>query len=349
MRSTRIEQGRSNNGKFLQGDYMSARAIFFLGKFFYCSPLCLCLLIAGCASTWNRAPVIDSAAVESRQTTSQSDTRPDFYTVQKGDTLYSIALNHGIDQKDLAQWNNIEDSGALHIGQQLNLSSLSLSEPTQPSLFSLPDPVLPPPAEMATPNTVPPFGEKHVVNTDKLKVEPKAFKLPYSEQAVAQLKGLADAPPPVAPRADPPAEKNADTGISPVPPTVEGIHGDDRVDWIWPTKGKVLENFSESAKGIDIAGKQGQAVSASAAGKVVYSGAGLRGYGRLIIIKHNNTYLSAYAHNNKLLVTEGQTVTKGQKIAEMGTTDANPVRLHFEIRKNGKPVDPLKHLPGIPR
>ena len=116
-----------------------------------------------------------------------------------------------------------------------------------------------------------------------------------------------------------------------------------------PTNGKVVGEFSESAnrKGIDIAGKQGQPVVASAAGKVVYSGSGLRGYGKLVIIKHNNTYLSAYAHNDQVLVKEGQTVTKGQKIAEMGSTDSDQVKLHFEIRKLGKPVDPAKYLPLI--
>ncbi|MGH8761825.1 MAG: peptidoglycan DD-metalloendopeptidase family protein [Nitrosospira sp.] len=269
---------------------------------------------------------------------------PNLYIVQKGDTLYSIALNHGIDQKDLAQWNNIQDPGAIHIGQQLSLSSPF--PVAQPSLFPLPEPVLPPSAGMA-PNAVPPFEEKHMANTDKLKVEPKAFKLPYSEQAVALLKGGADVPPMAILKADPAAEKKADAGTGPVPPVAEALRDDDRIEWIWPVKGKVLEGFSESTKGIDIAGKSGQPVSASAAGKVVYSGAGLRGYGKLIIIKHNPTYLSAYAHNDKLLVKEGQTVAKGQKIAEMGSTDTNLVKLHFEIRKNGKPVDPLKHLPGI--
>ncbi|MGH8685337.1 MAG: peptidoglycan DD-metalloendopeptidase family protein, partial [Nitrosospira sp.] len=165
--------------------------------------------------------------------------------------------------------------------------------------------------------------------------------------AVALLKGAPGAAPAAILKADPTAEKNVDTGTGTVPPAAEAIRGDDHVEWIWPVKGKLLEAFSESTKGIDIAGKSGQSVSASAAGKVVYSGAGLRGYGKLIIIKHNSTYLSAYAHNNKLLVKEGQTVTKGQKIAEMGNTDANLVKLHFEIRKNGKPVDPMKHLPGI--
>ena len=114
-----------------------------------------------------------------------------------------------------------------------------------------------------------------------------------------------------------------------------------------PAKGKLVGQFSESAnrKGIDIAGKLGQPVLASAAGKVVYSGSGLRGYGKLIIIKHNKTYLSAYAHNDKIIVKEGQSVTRGQKIAEMGNTDSNRVELHFEVRRFGKPVDPAKYLP----
>jgi lipoprotein NlpD len=331
---------------------MRSRPAFLPGRFFssifYCSSLILCLAVAGCESTPQRAPVADANVVESQEITEKPDTvpemasqRPNFYTIQKGDTLYSIALNHGIDQKDLAQWNNIQDPGAIHIGQQLNLSSPS--QLAQPSLFPLSEPALPSAAGAAVPNTIPPFEDKHAVNTDKLKVEPKAFKLPYSEQAVALLKGGA-VPAAVVPKGDLPAGRNVETG--PVPSTPEAIRGEDSLEWIWPAKGKVLEGFSESTKGIDIAGKSGQAVSASAAGKVVYSGAGLRGYGKLIIIKHNNTYLSAYAHNNKLLVKEGQTVAKGQKIAEMGNTDSTLVKLHFEIRKNGKPVDPLKHLPG---
>jgi lipoprotein NlpD len=120
-----------------------------------------------------------------------------------------------------------------------------------------------------------------------------------------------------------------------------------KLDWVWPAKGKIVNGFSEatSLKGIDIAGSAGQPITASAAGKVVYAGSGLRGYGKLIIIKHNETYLSAYAHNRDILVKEGQQVGKGQKIAEMGNTDADQVKLHFEIRRQGKPVDPLRYLP----
>jgi lipoprotein NlpD len=122
---------------------------------------------------------------------------------------------------------------------------------------------------------------------------------------------------------------------------------DDKIIWVWPTAGKLIAGYSDTAslKGIDIAGKAGQPVVASAAGKVVYSGSGLRGYGKLIIVKHNTTYLSAYAHNREILVKEGQQVAKGQKISEMGDTDADQVKLHFEIRRLGKPVDPVKYLP----
>lgn len=361
MTSKGIEQDFSNNGELPLTIIMSFRLIFpqisSFSSVCHGFPFILLLWLAGCESTPHRAPVIDSAAVESQEVkttdteTGSADQRLELYTVQKGDTLYSIARSRGIDQKDLAEWNNIQDPGAIHIGQQLTLSSPSRL--SQPSLFAIPlpsAPSAPSAAVAAAPNTVPALDEKPGINTDKLKVEPKAFKLPYSEQAVAQVKGLPIVPPIVVAKAAPMTEKNAGSEISPVAPiapATEAIDEVDRVEWIWPTKGKVLEAFSESTKGIDITGKPGQPVTASAAGKVVYSGAGLRGYGKLIIIKHNNTYLSAYAHNDKILVKEGQTVTKGQKIAEMGNTDTTAVKLHFEIRKNGKPVDPLKYLPEL--
>ncbi|MGH8650095.1 MAG: peptidoglycan DD-metalloendopeptidase family protein, partial [Burkholderiales bacterium] len=126
-----------------------------------------------------------------------------------------------------------------------------------------------------------------------------------------------------------------------------GPGGEESVAWGWPASGKVISAFSDSAnqRGISIAGKLGQPVLASAAGRVIFSGTGIRGFGKLIVIKHNNTFLSVYAHNSELLVKEGQNVAKGQKIAEMGSTDADQVRLHFEIRRLGKPVDPMKLLP----
>ena len=121
---------------------------------------------------------------------------------------------------------------------------------------------------------------------------------------------------------------------------------DEDVGWIWPAQGVLLAGFDEAKnKGLDIGGKAGDAVVASADGRVVYAGAGLRGYGNLIILKHNNTFLTAYAHNQTLLVKEDQTVKKGQKIAEMGNSDADRVKLHFEVRRQGKPVDPARYLP----
>jgi lipoprotein NlpD len=131
-----------------------------------------------------------------------------------------------------------------------------------------------------------------------------------------------------------------------VSPVVAG-GGDDDIAWIWPTSGAVLAGFDEvKNKGLDIAGSLGDSVVAAADGRVVYVGAGLRGYGNLIILKHNNTYLTAYAHNKSLLVIEDQAVRKGQKIAEMGNSDADRVKLHFEVRRQGKPVDPSKYLPS---
>ncbi len=119
------------------------------------------------------------------------------------------------------------------------------------------------------------------------------------------------------------------------------------MNWMWPGTGPVIAGFDEvKNKGVDIGGTAGDPVLAAAEGKVVYAGAGLRGYGNLIILKHNNTYLTAYAHNQSLLVKEDQTVKRGQKIAEMGSSDADRVKLHFEVRKQGKPVDPAKYLPS---
>jgi lipoprotein NlpD len=129
-------------------------------------------------------------------------------------------------------------------------------------------------------------------------------------------------------------------------PAAPAANPDDDIAWIWPVSGNVLAGFDEiKNKGLDIGGAAGTPVMAAADGRVVYVGAGLRGYGNLIILKHNNTYLTAYAHNQTLLVKEDQTVRKGQKIAEMGNSDADRVKLHFEVRRQGKPVDPAKYLP----
>jgi lipoprotein NlpD len=148
------------------------------------------------------------------------------------------------------------------------------------------------------------------------------------------------------PKSTPPARKNgSNSQKKPIISTDNEIMLN--LNFKWPIKGKIVKNFSQSAnKGIDITGKLGQAVAASEAGKVVYSGQGLLGYGNLLIIKHNDLYLSAYANNSKLLVAEGHSVKKGQIIALVGQVGLNQASLHFEIRKNGIPVNPLSLLPG---
>jgi lipoprotein NlpD len=152
---------------------------------------------------------------------------------------------------------------------------------------------------------------------------------------------------PVAPPvATPPVATPPVATPTPEPEKSAGTDNED-VDWMWPVKGKVLAPFTDASKGMDIAGKKGAPVLAAAGGRVVYAGVGLRGYGKLVIIKHNNTWLSAYAHNDNILVKEQQDVKKGQKIAEMGSTDSEQVMLHFEVRRQGKPVDPAKYLPGM--
>ena len=147
-----------------------------------------------------------------------------------------------------------------------------------------------------------------------------------------------------------PAASAAAAMPAPIPaPTsaAAAASSEDDVPFIWPASGTLLAGFDEARnKGYDISGKAGDPVLAAADGRVVYAGAGLRGYGNLVILKHNNTFLTAYAHNQALLVKEDQTVRRGQKIAEMGSTDADRVKLHFEIRRQGKPVDPVRYLPA---
>ncbi|HET7732117.1 MAG TPA: peptidoglycan DD-metalloendopeptidase family protein, partial [Usitatibacter sp.] len=206
-----------------------------------------------------------------------------------------------------------------------------------------------------TPLAMPPapIEGRPLGNTPSLKVEPRGQKVPYSDRALAQLSspepGARETPAAPTTPITPVPEAATPVPAPPVAAAPEKPAGTDRedVDWTWPAKGKVLANFSESTKGMDIAGRKGAPVLAAAAGRVVYAGAGLRGYGKLVIIKHNNTWLSAYAHNDNVLVKEQQDVRKGQKIAEMGSTDADQVKLHFEVRRQGKPVDPAKVLPPM--
>lgn len=350
------------------------------------------------------------------------------YTVKRGDTLYLIALDHGLDYRELAAWNHIQNVDRIYAGQVLQLrapgavvAAASAAATPQVTGTASDAGAQPGPGVTVTPlrseppivaASVPvPGGAPATVSAGitgspatattaaaastpgsigpaattpgtqgTLETEPRAIKLPYSDQAVRELNLAASAAPapssagggtgpaPGAPGASAPSAASAPPSPStvasaapsssaavsagpssgaPASSTGGASAGDDRLGWVWPAKGKVIAQFSDSAnlKGIDIAGAMGEPVYASAAGKVVYAGSGLRGYGKLIIIKHNAMYLSAYAHNSAILVKEGQQVTRGQEIAQMGSTDSDQVKLHFEIRRYGKPMDPEKFLP----
>jgi len=304
-----------------------------------------CAYVAGCASTY-RAPVVERTVARpsaARPAPAPAEQRPESYTVKRGDTLYSIALDNGLDYRELAAWNNITDPASIKAGMVLRMRPPGVVVAAQPEIGTQ---VQPEARVQVQPVTVPGSVEARSLGGDSragaeppraagglLKTGPKAMKLPYSAENLAML--LRQSPP------QPTAE--------PVAPQPGPEDGQDTVAWIWPATGRVLVGFSEATnKGVDILGKVGDPVFASASGRVVYSGVGLRGYGKLIIIKHNQTYLSAYAHNSNLLVKEGQNVVRGQKIAEIGNTDSSQARLHFEIRRLGKPVDPLKLLPDRP-
>jgi lipoprotein NlpD len=298
------------------------------------------VMLAACSSRQS-APVIERAPVPatpaSRPATpvpppAAAGTSADFYTVKRGDTLYGIALDHGQDYKDIAAWNNLPNPNLIQVGQVLRVTPPAAATTAAES-------------GVVVRPVVRPGGEGNTAAAPGPKTEPSGAKKPYSDETLAQMQRGATAAPVASPGQKPveaakPAEppKHAE-----VARPVES----EEVAWAWPAAGKVLDKFTDSGtnKGVDIAAKVGDPVLAAAPGRVVYSGQGLRGYGRLIIIKHNNTYLSAYAHNNTLLVKEGQTVTRGQKIAEAGATDSETPKLHFEIRRQGKPVDPLKFLP----
>lgn len=286
------------------------------------------VVAAGCsvktgAPVVERTPEVRAAAAKpataAKPAPRLTDARPEFHTVRKGDTLYSIALDYGLDYRELAQWNEVTATSVISIGQQLRLSPPAVAAPTAVPLKSAPV-VQGRPLE----------GGPIAGGDGSIKSQPQAVRAPYTDQTYAQMASLKPEP---SPRDEPRAPS--------------GPGGEESVAWGWPASGKVVGTFSDSAnqRGIRIAGKLGQPVLASAAGRVIFSGTGIRGFGKLIVIKHNNTYLSVYAHNSELLVKEGQNVAKGQKIAEMGSTDADQVRLHFEIRRLGKPVDPMKLLP----
>ena len=295
------------------------------------------LVLAGCASK-SPAPVSGGS-----QPTAVAAPVKDTYTVKSGDTLYSIAREHGMDFRELITLNAIDSPNRITPGKVLKVRPQSAPGAAVASTAPVTSGVV----------QARPIGGESVVeqrplvgstasSSDALKREPKAGKEAYSDQALARAQGSGKAVEPAAGAAPTVASAAAAGAAKPAEPALSG----DDVAWIWPANGKTIGSYSEGGnKGIDIAGKAGDPVIAAADGKVIIANF-LRGYGKLVIVKHNATYVSVYGHNQTLLVKEGQMVTRGQKIAEMGNTDADQVKLHFEVRSQGKPLDPMKYLPA---
>ena len=283
--------------------------------------VCALALLAACSAR-PRAVVVDRSVEPARTSARPAPPRPmparGEYVVVRGDTLYGIAFRHGQDFRDLARRNRIPSPYTIYPGQRLRLSDDRVAA-TPPAPRPTPPPAAGtttrPPAQVAAP----------------AQPSTPAPTAPVTAPAPAST----PAPPPAAPVTTPVA-----SGPS---RSVQGI------GWRWPASGQIVGKYvsgDPTRQGLNIAGNAGQAVNAAADGDVVYSGSGLIGYGELVIIKHSDTFLSAYGHNRKRLVSEGQRVRAGQQIAEMGRSGAARDMLHFEIRKNGKPVDPLPFLPS---
>ncbi len=277
------------------------------------------------------------------------------YTVMRGDTLYSIAFRASVDYHQLAAWNGISPPYVIHPGQVLRLTrpaSMPAGQPQVPVFHTVT-----PGQEVAsqTPDTTTPVFETVSPTTAGQAAGTQAPAAPVSTPSTAQeTPATGPAVPastvvavageaPVAPAPEPDASEKP---ASPV--RVGATHTVDGITWSWPARGKVTGRFnaSDAIPGINIAGKAGDPVRAAADGVVVYSGNGLVGYGELVIIKHSDDYLSAYGHNSKRLVKEGQRVKAGQEIARMGSSGASRDELEFQVRHKGKPVDPLKYLPA---
>jgi lipoprotein NlpD len=305
------------------------------------------VIVAGCASGPPAAVVdlsLDSGVQRTAATPSgHTEVASGNYRVQRGDTLYAIAFKHGLDYRDLAAWNAIASPYRIFAGQDLRLTAPAAGQATTQGLAEHPVPAMP--------------QNPHVENG----VAPSKQPPPQvGFQNVPETPPIAPAPPPVTP---PPVVAVTPPPVVVAPPKPVAVEAPATtakpsgeiaelnaggVNWRWPCDGKIIATFvngDQIRQGIDIAGKAGDPVVAAADGEVVYSGNGLIGYGELIIIKHNASYLSAYGHNRKRLVKEGDRVKAGQQIAEMGSSSASRDELHFEIRKNGKPVNPIDYLP----
>jgi lipoprotein NlpD len=263
---------------------------------------------------------------------------PDEYPVSSGDTIYSIAWKYEIDPFELARWNNISSPYRIYPGQRLKMKPGAASKAPSQSTSAARNEPRPEAITVRKGDTLYGLAKQYDMSASRL-ASINGLKSPYVITPGQKLKLEA------------PAAGGTKTASTSKKKTRTASLPDDNreISWQWPIQGKLITTFKSNKsgrKGIDIAGREGKDIKAAAPGKVVYSGNGLISYGNLVIIKHNRTYLSAYAHNRKLLVREGDSIKAGQVIAELGKTGADSPRLHFEIRKNGKPVNPLNYLPS---
>ncbi len=273
-------------------------------------------VLHGCAVRTSPAPVIDRAP-PSAGLTKPGPVKPvpppapvargasdAYYIVKRGDTLYSIALEHGADYREVAQWNNLDDPTKIQVGQQLR--------------------VKPPPGVQV--GTAPGSGRLEARPLEARPLESRPAEPKPAESPTASRPAVPERP---LQRDEPKAQP------------------DGELQFVWPARGKVISGFAEPrSKGIDIDGKPGDPIVAAAPGRVTYIGTGIPGLGKLVVIKHDNGFITVYAHNREILVKEQQAVTRGQKIAELGASDADRPKLHFQIRKGSAAVDPLRYLPG---
>ncbi|HEY3599409.1 MAG TPA: peptidoglycan DD-metalloendopeptidase family protein [Paraburkholderia sp.] len=293
-------------------------------------------LLAACATRLDQAPVVDRSGTLGAQTQQPAQPPaplgpppPGYYRVKPGDTLYRIALESGQNYRDIATWNNLANPNQIEVDQVLRVA------PPGANVAAITPGVATAPIAGGAVQSAP-LGGSSGAPTGAAAGTAAGIAAPpiYGASGANGMGSSAAAPGSTA------------TTIPPQLTASDATAANGTVAFSWPVRGPLLNTFDDSSnKGLNIGGAAGEAVKASADGRVVYAGNGLRGYGNLIIIKHDATYLTAYAHNRALMVKEGDAVTKGQKIAEMGNSDSDRVMLHFEVRRQGKPVDPLKYLP----
>ena len=321
--------------------------------------LSLLALLGACTTTPHTAPIVErNGTTEQTTPTPVPQTQPDavtpakplvhtgdehgYYSVKKGDTLHRIALDNGQNYRDLVTWNNLVNPNDIKVDQVLRVlpPEDTAANANGVQLYAVPAPGT---GRTASPT---PGGQAAPLAASINKTGPRGEKKPYSEATLAEMqKPDAAAAAPVAATAPAalPAPPVAATPTAAGKPA-EAAPAEENLTWIWPTEGKPVAAFEDAKKGLDISGKSGQQIVAAANGKIVFVGY-MHDYGNMVIIKHTESLFAVYAHNKNNLVKENQMVTRGQPIAEMGDSESDAVKLHFEIRRQGKPVDPTKYLP----